>query len=212
MSSVPYFNQIAGQWDDMRQAFFSDRVREAALAAATVQPGELAADIGAGSGFVTEALIAAGLTVKAVDPSAQMLEVMREKFAGSPSVDYRLGDAEQIPLEASSVKHTFANMCLHHVENPPAAIREMARILQPGGKLVITDLDTHDFAFLRDEQQDRWMGFARTDIAQWFTDAGLIDVSVTSAGSNCCADSACGTQRAEVSIFLAVGTQPVTRG
>ena len=97
-------------------------------------------------------------------------------------------------------------------ENPPAAIREMARILQPGGKLVITDLDTHDFAFLRDEQQDRWMGFARTDIAQWFTDAGLIDVSVTSAGSNCCADSACGTQRAEVSIFLAVGTQPVTCG
>ena len=210
MSSVPYFNQVAGQWDDLRQAFFSDRVREAALAAAGVQTGEFAADIGAGSGFVTEALIAAGLTVKAVDPSAQMLEVMREKFAGSTSADYLLGNAEQIPLEASSVNHAFANMCLHHVENPAAAIRDMARILQPGGKLVITDLDTHDFAFLREEHHDRWMGFARTDIAQWFTDAGLIDVSVTSVGSNCCADSACGTQKAEVSIFLAVGTKPAS--
>jgi len=210
MSSVPYFNQVAGQWDDLRQAFFSDRVREAALAAAGVQTGEFAADIGAGSGFVTEALIAAGLTVKAVDPSAQMLEVMREKFAGSTSADYLLGNAEQIPLEASSVNHAFANMCLHHVENPAAAIRDMARILQPGGKLVITDLDTHDFAFLREEHHDRWMGFARTDIAQWFADAGLIDVSVTSVGSNCCADSACGTQKAEVSIFLAVGTKPAS--
>jgi len=210
MSSVPYFNQVAGQWDDLRQAFFSDRVREAALAAAGVQTGEFAADIGAGSGFVTEALIAAGLTVKAVDPSAQMLEVMREKFAGSTSADYLLGNAEQIPLEASSVNHAFANMCLHHVENPAAAIRDMARILQPGGKLVITDLDSHDFAFLREEHHDRWMGFARTDIAQWFTDAGLIDVSVTSVGSNCCADSACGTQKAEVSIFLAVGTKPAS--
>lgn len=210
MSSVPYFNQMAGQWDDLRQTFFSDSVREAALAAAGVQPGELAADIGAGSGFITEALIAAGLSVTAVDPSARMLEVMRGKFPGSAAVDCRVGTAEQIPLEAHSVRHAFANMCLHHVEDPAAAIRDMARIIQPGGKLVITDLDTHNFAFLRDEHQDRWMGFDRSDIARWFTEAGLIDVSVTSVGSDCCADSACGTQRATVSIFLAIGTQAET--
>lgn len=208
MSSVPYFNQVAVQWDSLRQSFFSESVREAALAAAGVQTGELAADIGAGSGFVTEALLAAGLTVKAVDPSAQMLEVMRAKFAGRSNVDYVLGDAEQIPLVDQSVGYSFANMCLHHVENPPHAVGEMARILQPGGKLVITDLDTHDFAFLREEHHDRWLGFARADIAQWLTDAGLIDVSVTDVGSNCCADSTCGTQQAQVSIFLAVGTKP----
>lgn len=207
MSSVPYFNQVAGQWDDLRQTFFSDSVREAALAAAGVQPGELAADIGAGSGFITEALIAAGLSVIAVDPSARMLEVMRGKFSDSAAVDYRVGTAEQIPLEAHSVRRAFANMCLHHVDDPAAAIRDMARIIQPGGKLVITDLDSHNFAFLRDEHQDRWMGFDRSDIARWFTEAGLIDVSVSSIGSDCCADSACGTQRATVSIFLAVGTQ-----
>lgn len=208
MSSVPYFNQVAVQWDSLRQSFFSESVREAALAAAGVQTGELAADIGAGSGFVTEALLAVGLTVKAVDPSAQMLEVMRAKFAGSSNVDYVLGDAEQVPLADRSVGYSFANMCLHHVEYPSRAVGEMARILQPGGKLVITDLDTHDFAFLREEHHDRWMGFARADIAQWLTDAGLIDVSVTDVGSNCCADSACGTQQAQVSIFLAVGTKP----
>ncbi len=173
-----------------------------------MHPEELATDIGAGSGFITEALIAAGLTVKAVDPSAQMLDVMRAKFAGSSGVAYLLGTAEQIPLETSSVGHTFVNMCLHHVENPAAAIREMARIVKPGGKLVITDLDSHDFAFLRAEHHDRWLGFARTDIARWFTEAEMVSVSVTSVGSNCCADSACGTQKAQVSIFLAVGTKP----
>lgn len=208
MSSVPYFNQVAGQWDDLRQTFFADSVRDAALAAAGVQPGERAADIGAGSGFITEALIAAGVLVTAVDPSAQMIEVMRGKFPGSAAVDYRVGTADLIPLEANCVQYAFANMCLHHVDDPAAAIRDMARIVQSGGRVVITDLDSHDFAFLRDEHHDRWMGFDRADIARWFTEAGLNEVSVTSVGSDCCADSACGTQRATVSIFLAIGTKP----
>lgn len=59
------------------------------------------------------------------------------------------------------MNYVFANMCPHHVENPPEAIREMARVVQPGGRLVITDLEPHDFTFLREEHHDRWMGFAR---------------------------------------------------
>ena len=208
MSSVPYFNQVADQWDNLRQAFYSETVREAALAAAGVQTGEHAADIGAGSGFVTEGLTAAGLSVAAVDPSERMLDIMRQKFAANTQITYQLGSAEHLPLSDASVQYSFANMCLHHVETPLEAIREMARILRPGGKLVITDLDTHDFAFLRDEHHDRWMGFQREDVIRWFSEAGLTDVSVTSVGSNCCADSECGTQQAIVSIFLAVGTKP----
>jgi ubiquinone/menaquinone biosynthesis C-methylase UbiE len=55
-------------------------------------------------------------------------------------------------------------MLLHHVENPKVAIKEMVRILKPGGMIVITDLDEHKFEFLKTEQHDRWMGFKREDV------------------------------------------------
>ena len=210
MSSTVYFNQIADQWDAMRQNFFPDAVREATLAAANAQPGDRAADIGAGSGFITEVLLNAGLTVAAVDPSEPMLAIMREKFGANDRLELHLGTAEPIPLPDASVNYTFANMCLHHVETPPNAIREMARILRPGGKLIITDLDPHTFRFLVEEQHDRWMGFDRAEITRWFVNAGLTEVTVTSVGSNCCADSECGTQRAAVSIFIAVGVKALS--
>jgi ubiquinone/menaquinone biosynthesis C-methylase UbiE len=96
-------------------------------------------------------------------------------------------------------------MYLHHVASPPQAIKEMVRLLKPGGKLVITDLDAHNFEFLRTEQHDRWLGFRREDVRRWFTAAGLKNVVVDCVGENCCAQSSCGCQSASVSIFVASG-------
>ena len=48
--------------------------------------------------------------------------------------------------------YVFANMYLHHVDLPQVAIEEMARVLKPGGKVIITDMDEHDFDFLRKER------------------------------------------------------------
>jgi precorrin-6B methylase 2 len=64
----------------MREGFFSEAVRKKALATAGVQRGEIAADIGAGTGFITEALIGQGLRVIAIDESEAMLETMRKSF------------------------------------------------------------------------------------------------------------------------------------
>jgi ubiquinone/menaquinone biosynthesis C-methylase UbiE len=210
MGSQTYFDQVASNWDLMRSSFFSDAVRDRALATAEIEPGQLAVDIGAGSGFVTEALLNAGLRVAAVDQSQAMLDVMQRKFDGQP-VTYHLGSSEALPLEDASIDDVFANMYLHHVERPLESIVEMARLLRPGGKLVITDLDEHDFTFLAEEHHDRWMGFRREDIQRWFETAGLADVSVSDVGSNCCAGSACGAERADISIFIAVGTRPTAK-
>ena len=54
MNSKKYFEQVAQQWDAMRQSFFSENVREVAYATANVQAGKVAADIGAGTGFITQ--------------------------------------------------------------------------------------------------------------------------------------------------------------
>jgi ubiquinone/menaquinone biosynthesis C-methylase UbiE len=204
MTSKPYFEQVAGQWDRMRTAFFSTAVRDAALKVIQPQPGQTAADIGAGTGFLTEALLAAGLRVVAVDQSPGMIGEMRAKF-GEEQVDYREGEAEKLPLAAAEVDHALANMFLHHVENPARAIAEMARIIKPGGHLVITDLDEHRHEFLLKEHHDRWPGFRREDVLSWLKAAGLLDSAVDCVGADCCSTSQCGADEARISIFIAHG-------
>jgi ubiquinone/menaquinone biosynthesis C-methylase UbiE len=206
MSSKTYFDQVAPEWDTMRTSFFSEQVREKAYAVAAVREGQIAADIGAGTGFIAEGLRQKGLSVIAVDQSEAMLIELSKRFEG---IDCRLGGEDNLPIPPATVDHAFANMYLHHVENPQNAIKEMARIVKPGGKVVITDLDKHSFEFLRTEQHDRWMGFRREDVQQWFVDAGLKNVAVDCVGVNCCADSSCGSERASVSIFVASGEKPV---
>lgn len=205
MNSKKYFDEVAHQWDNMQQSFFSETVKDKAFSVAGVKKGKIAADIGAGSGFITGGLIGKGLKVIAVDQSEEMLVEMRKKFSGAEGIEYCLGEAEKLPIPDEAVDYAFANMYIHHVESPQKAIKEMVRILKPGGKLVITDMDEHEFKFLKEEHHDRWMGFKREDVRRWFEEAGLNNVIVDCVGESCCAQSSCGDEQASISMFVASG-------
>ena len=205
MNSKEYFDEAANNWDKMRSEFFSESLREKTLKIAEVIKGKVAADIGAGTGFMTEGLLSNGLQVIAVDESKEMLRVMKSKFGNESKVDFRIGESKNLPFDDEQVDYTFANMFLHHVESPLNAIKEMTRILKQGDKLVITDLAEHNYEFLKTEQNDRWVGFKREDISSWFSEAGLKEVKVDCADENCCSTSSCGCTKAKVSIFIAQG-------
>ena len=132
----------------------------------------------------------------------------------------RQGDARVavvgLPIDTSSTHDSDATED-HSPSRRPAAFVSMvcgdgrrltvARILGPGGKLVITDLDSHEHAFLRTEHHDRWMGFERGEVRNWFRAAGLDDVSVEGIDEECCSTSHEG-QHAAISIFVAYGAKP----
>jgi len=204
-----YFDALGGEWDRLRENFYPDEVRDRAIEVAGVGPDRVAVDLGAGTGFLTRGLVERGLRVIAVDSSQVMLDALRERFPDRGLVDCRVGDANRIPVTDGAVDASLANMVLHHVEVPARMIREMARIIRPGGRVVVTDLDTHEHEFLRTEQHDRWMGFERDDVRRWFREAGLTDVTVEDLGPQCLATS-CDDHAAVVGIFVASGTTPLS--
>ncbi|MBO0889164.1 class I SAM-dependent methyltransferase [Candidatus Bathyarchaeota archaeon] len=181
-----YFEQVSSQWDSLRQGFYGDEVRETVLAAARILPEHTVLDVGAGTGFLTEGAARKARRVIALDFSESMLAKARSKLGGN--VEFKIGNAERIPLPDESVDSVIGNMILHHCPNPEAAVKEMTRVLVPGGRLVLADLQDHNVESLRKEHADLWLGFKVEDVNAFLSKAGLEDVRVE-ALSSCCSET-----------------------
>lgn len=206
--SSDYFRRVAEDWDTLQKGYFTEGVREAAIAGAGLSAQMVVADVGAGTGYLTAGLVPFVARVHAIDGSPEMLAVARRNLAGLTNVEFQEADGRSLPLPDAAVDAVFANMYLHHTPDPAAAIAEMARVLKPGGRLVIADGDKHDHAWMRDEMADVWLGFDRDQLGGWLADAGLVDIGVDGTGEHCCGTSAAGAA-AKVTVFVAVANKPV---
>lgn len=212
-ASSEYFQQVAGSWDQISAGYFGKAVRDTAIAKAYLRPEMAVADVGAGTGFVAAGLAPLVKRVYVVDGSAAMLEVAQKNLSQFDNVEYHEADGSGLPFPDESLDAVFANMYLHHTTDPLAAIREMVRVLHPGGRLVITDMDEHTHAWLKDEMADVWQGFNRDQIRGWFQEVGLVNVILDHTGQSCCAESANPTltddqgREAKISVFVATGTR-----
>ena len=166
----------------LRSGYFTEAVREAAIARAYLHPEMVVADVGAGTGFMSAGLAPLVQQVHVVDGSPAMLDVARKNLAAFDNLEFHQADGLSLPLPDASLDAVFANMYLHHCPDPLAAIQEMVRTLRPGGRLVITDMDAHDHAWLKEEMADVWLGFDRDQIRAWFEQAGLVNVIVDCTG------------------------------
>jgi len=212
-ASSRYFGRVAGEWDDLRSGYFSEEVRQAAIEHAYLRPEMTVADVGAGTGFIAAGLAPLVRTVHVIDGSEAMLEVARENLAIFANVLFHQADGLSLPLAAGSVDVVFANMYLHHCPDPLAAIQEMVRLLRPGGRLIVTDLDPHTNEWMRAEMADEWLGFEGDRVRSWLRAAGLVNRIVDCTGSSCCAETGHpegvdpAKRTAQISVFVAAGSK-----
>lgn len=172
-----FFDVVGPEWDALRSVLGDDLLRARATAA-LVPPGLRVADIGTGTGILALELAGLGLDVIGIDRSEAMLERARQKWDAiaadeTGSVEFRLGDAHELPLESASVDAAFAHMVLHSLEEPERAIREMARVVRPGGLVILVDFMPHEHEWMKQELGLLWLGFAPEIITGWIDAAGL---------------------------------------
>lgn len=202
--SNPYFANVAEQWDEIRSDYFTEHMRDAAIDKAQLPPLAVVADVGTGTGFVARGLVERAGKVIGFDASPEMLTVARRNLAQFANVEFREATGDYLPVNDAMFDGVFANMYLHHAPDPLATIKEMTRVLKPDGVLCITDLDTHDHEWQREQMADLWLGFERDDIRAWYAAAGLHDIDVDCAEGTC---NACGPDGSvqPLSIFVAIG-------
>lgn len=172
-----FFDVVGPEWDALRSVLGDDLLRARATAA-LVRPGLRVADIGTGTGILALELAELGLDVIGIDRSEAMLETARQKWAAiagdeAGSVEFRAGDAHELPLESASVDAAFAHMVLHSLEAPERAIQEMARVVRPGGLVILVDFMPHQHEWMKPELGLLWLGFAPETITRWIDAAGL---------------------------------------
>jgi ArsR family transcriptional regulator len=178
-----FFNQVAGRFDRVYgpgrswQAFGHLLLR--------MLPGIVVADLGAGEGLLSELLARRCKKVIAVDNSEKIVAfgAAKAKKNGLKNLEFRQGDLQNPPIEAHSVDLVILSQALHHAEDPAAALTSAAKLLKPGGQILILDLLAHKFEKAYELYGDRWLGFAESDLHRWLEDAGLkkIEISIVAA-------------------------------
>ena len=177
-----FFDHLAGEWDTIGVDFATGQARQRAVA--SLLPAEaVIADLGCGTGYVGLALLGLCSRLICVDSSRGMLEEARKRFEPPPhgmAIELREGELDALPLESGEVDGAIASMVLHHVEDQDACLSEMLRVLKPGGRAVVLELEPHAEEWMHDALGDRHLGLDSTRVVDAFERAGFEDVRLES--------------------------------
>lgn len=169
-----FFADAAHQWDAIRSELYGSIFSRDAMLS-LLPPTWTIADLGCGSAALASELAPFVEQIIAIDNSEPMLAAARERTKGMGNVDFRNGELADLPLDDASVDATLCVIVLTYLEDVDGAIREMARVLKPGGRAVVVDLLAHNRDPFRRQMGQVHSGFTTDALTQSFVDAGFSD-------------------------------------
>ena len=175
--SQEFFATAAGEWDRLRSDLFGDQFFLWALLG-LIDPALVIGDLGCGTGQLTETIAPYAKRVIAVDGSPDMLEAARQRVGGAQNVDIRKGELENLPIEAGELDAAMLSLVLHYSPAPPRALTEVARVLRPGGRVLVVDMLPHERQEYQQQMGHVWLGFSEKQITRFLTGSGFGDVRV----------------------------------
>jgi ubiquinone/menaquinone biosynthesis C-methylase UbiE/DNA-binding transcriptional ArsR family regulator len=175
--SQEFFSSSVGQWDRVRDDLFGDRFHLAGLAAFAGSDWTVG-DLGCGTGQVSAALAPFVAQVIAVDESAAMLQASKKRLQRFDNIDLRRGELEALPIDDRQLNAATLMLVLHHVPEPKRALADVARVLKPGGRLLVVDMLPHDRESYRQQMGHVWLGFSEDHIKRILGECGFGEVRV----------------------------------
>ncbi len=175
-AAAEYFRDNAGEWNRIRSMHIDEaEVERAVLAALGEGPIGDYLDIGTGTGRLLELIGPRARHALGVDLSREMLAVARANLerAGLVHCSVRQADMYQLPLGSHAFDVITIHQVLHYLEDPATAIAEAARVLAPGGRLIVVDFAPHTLEDLRERHAHRRLGFREAEVLEWCAGAGL---------------------------------------
>ena len=175
-----FFNKVAPQWEELSKGYYDESIKNKILELGILDKKMRVVDLGSGDGYIARSIAAFVEKVVAVDISAEMLKELdkKAKQSGIANIQTVESDGQDVPLKDSSIDVVFANMYLHHIEEPEDAIREIHRLLKSGGMVFLTDFYEHANSELKEKMHDTWPGFKQSEIKKWFEKNGFGSVKV----------------------------------
>lgn len=172
LQSREFFAGSAAEWDRVRDELFGSRAELGAIPG-LLDPEWTVGDLGCGTGQLTAALAPFVARVVGVDESATMLAAARRRLEGIGNIELHEGGLEALPLGDRSLDAAVLALVLHHALEPGDVLREAARVLRPGGRLLVIDMVPHERDEYRVQMGHVWLGFGEAELRAALGAAGF---------------------------------------
>jgi ArsR family transcriptional regulator len=178
-ASKQFFASAATQWDRVRDELFGREAFPKAML--SLLPADwVVGDLGCGTGTTMAMLAPHVRRVVGIDSSEEMLASAKARLNGAANVEIHRGSLEALPVDSRVLDAAVFVLVLHHLPTPSEALVEAARVLKPGGRLLIVDMAPHENEELRQKMGHVWLGFPDDQLRRWLQHAGFSDIRIDS--------------------------------
>jgi ArsR family transcriptional regulator len=177
VDSQSFFASTAGQWDQLRAQLYGHGFVPATIAA-LLPRDYVIADLGCGTGFLSQILAGHVQKIYAVDHSPAMLKAAGKQLADFSNVEILRSDLATVPIQDAQCDAAILSLVLTYLSEPTPVLREMARIIKPGSKAIIVDLLPHDRDDFRRELGQTSLGISADNLSQMLREVGFAKINI----------------------------------